>query len=224
MREVICTSGQEYRPDGFLPHAAESAVPRTIARPVVTASLDCRADARLRLMRRQPIWRDTLNVPRLKEIGRELATIVRDYTAGPDREMLVDPALYAILRAEGGLVSRQYPAHLPKLKRAARIDFRVGGPRPALIEFAVRPPAGGGTLYGSQNRKELHKLTRFGNNIAKLRALLLVDLHSVPHDLDRLKATYAQVNAGRGKFGRFPVQVIYANATAAHSFRWNPYR
>lgn len=167
-----------------------------------------------------------MNIRRLKDIGLELTAIAADYrgAGGPTREMLIDPALYALLRSSAGGAQRQYPAHLPNAKRCPRIDFRVGGPNPVLIEFAVRSPQGGGTLYGSQNKPELSKLTRFGNHVARLRALLLVDLYHNPHSLAELKATYDVINAGRGKFARYPVQIIYAHASAVYSFRWNPLR
>lgn len=149
--------------------------------------------------------------------------MVRDYHAGPKREMLIDPALYAYLRATGRPVSRQFHAHLPNAQRPPRIDFRVGGSNPVLIEFAVRPPEGGSQLYGSQNRTELHKLCRFSNQQAKLRALILIDLAREPLSQDNLKLTYDKIHAGRGRFQRHPVKVIYAHADATCSFKWSPF-
>jgi hypothetical protein len=96
-----------------------------------------------------------MNVKRLTAIGQDIARLVRDYHAGPKREMLIDPALYAWLRATGRTVERQFHAYLPGSKRPPRIDFRLKGPNAVLIEFAVRPPIGGGELYGSQNQQEL---------------------------------------------------------------------
>jgi hypothetical protein len=167
-----------------------------------------------------------MNVTQLKAIGQDIARLVRDYHGGPKREMLIDPALYVYLRltARGRSVERQFHAHLPKQKRPARVDFRVKNPNAVLIEFAVRPPKGGGHLYGSQNRPELFKLTRFSNVSAKLRALLLIDLGQEPYDRVSLKKTYDEINAGRGKFKRHPVKVIYAHADKAFAFKWNPYR
>jgi len=152
--------------------------------------------------------------------------MVRDYHGGPKREMLIDPALYAYLRASarGRGVERQFHAHLPRQRKPARIDFRVKNPNAVLIEFAVRPPQGGGHLCGSQNRSELFKLTRFSNVSAKLRALLLIDLAEKPYDLVSLRETYDEINAGKGKFQRHPVKAIYAHADAAFAFKWNPYK
>jgi hypothetical protein len=164
-----------------------------------------------------------LNRRVLAEIGREVVDLVSDYHGGPKREMLIDPVLYALLRTKYARVTRQYHAHLPNAQRPPRIDFRVGGTNPVLIEVAVRPPHGTSELYGSQNASELRKLTRFSNQRAKLRALLLIDLHGSPHDFAALQATYDKVNAGRGKFTRHPVQIVYVHASGTFGFKWDPY-
>ena len=167
-----------------------------------------------------------MNVATLQKIGQDIARMVQDYSGGPRREMLIDPAVYAYLRAtaDGRGVERQYHAHLPNQQRPARIDFRVKNPNAVLIEFAVRPPRGGGHLCGSQNLSELRKLTRFSNVAAKLRALLLIDLAADPYDLASLKATYDETHAGKGRFVRYPVKVIYAHAKVAFAFKWDPYK
>jgi hypothetical protein len=163
-----------------------------------------------------------MNIATLKDVALDIISIVDDYAGGPKREMLIDPALYVRLRATGRNVERQYHAHLPGSQRPPRIDFRVKPPNAVLIEFAVRPPSGGGQLYGSQNRSELHKLCRFDNSRAKLRALLLIDLSKTAIPVEALRPTYRAVNSGRGNFKRSPVQVIYAHRSGAYSFRWNP--
>jgi len=165
-----------------------------------------------------------MNIDTLKDIGQDLANMLNDYSNGPRREMLIDPALYAYLRGSARKVERQYHAHLPGAKRPPRIDFRIGGANPVLLEFAVRPPRGGGQLYGSQNKPELWKLCRFSNTQAKLRALLLIDLHDQPLTKTVLKPTYDEIHAGRGKFSRYPVQVIYAALHETYSFKWSPYK
>ena len=93
-----------------------------------------------------------------------------------------------------------------------------------MIEFAVRPPEGGVQLYGSQNTTELRKLCRFDNASAKLRALLLIDLAKIPYKESTLRATYNGIDAGRGRFNRFPVKVIYTHADEAFTFKWSPFR
>lgn len=167
-----------------------------------------------------------MNVRTLQGIGQDIARMVREYHGGPTREMLIDPALYAWLRAGavGRTVKRQYHTSRTRQKRPARIDFRVGGSNPVLVEFAVRPPTGGGQLYGSQNQSELRKLTRFSNKKAKLRALLLIDLAGTPYGVESLEDNYKKINAGRGRFKCWPVQVIYAHAKTAFNFKWSPRR
>lgn len=165
-----------------------------------------------------------MNIPSLKNTGQDIARMLSDYTNGPKREMLIDPALYAYLRGSGRKVERQFHAHLPGAKRPPRIDFRIRGTNPVLIEFAVRPAIGGSQLYGSQNKTELWKLCRFSNTQAKLRALLLIDLYEDSISKEALKKTYNEIHAGRGRFERNPVQIIYAHASKAYSFRWNPYK
>ena len=165
-----------------------------------------------------------MNVTALKNIGQDIARMLADYTNGPKREMLIDPALYAYLRGSGRSVERQFHAHLPGAKRPPRIDFRIRGPNPVLIEFAVRPAIGGGQLYGSQNKTELWKLCRFSNAQAKLRALLLIDLYEDPISKDALKNTYNEIHAGSGKFPRYPIKVIYTHSSEAYSFNWSPFK
>lgn len=136
--------------------------------------------------------------------------------------MLLDPILYGFLQGRFRKVSRQHYVRLHGRHHPLRIDFRVGGTNPVVIEFAVRPPAGGATLYGSQNESELGKLTRVTNSSARLRVLLLIDLapHAIP--ADNLKATYASLNAGPGNFARHSVRVIYVHADSAYHFLWRP--
>jgi hypothetical protein len=165
-----------------------------------------------------------VNIHTLTNIGLDIAHMIRDYHGGPTREMLIDPALYAYLRATGRSVERQFHAHLPGAKKPPRIDFRIKHPNPVLIEFAVRPPGGGAQLYGSQNKPELRKLCRFDNARAKLRALLLIDLAAQPIAESALKATYDAIDAGRGQFKRFPVKVVYTHVALAYAFKWSPFK
>jgi hypothetical protein len=165
-----------------------------------------------------------MTVQQLQHIGQRLTKLAHDYAGGPKREMLIDPALYAWFLATTPSVARQYHVHLPGLVNPARIDFRIGGPNPVLVEFAVRPPGGASQLYGSQNKDELRKLTRFSNQKAKLRALLLIDLHQDPIVKESLKATYDKVHAGFGNFDRHPVKVIYTHREDAYSFKWSPFK
>jgi hypothetical protein len=141
---------------------------------------------------------------------------------GLAREMAVDRQLALDLDAEFGPLTRQHHVKLYRSQRPARIDFRLGGTNPVLIELAVRPEDGASQLYGSQNRPELEKLTRVPQRRAKLRALLLMDLKQTHLPLDRLKQTYDCVSAGPGRFERNPVQVLYVHKEAQYHFSWRP--
>lgn len=158
-----------------------------------------------------------------EHIARTAEAVMRmlgEYTNGPKREMLVDPALYAYFSARFGKMRRQVPIMLGT--SAKRIDYRHGGLNPVAIEFVVRPPTGGGQLYGSQNRSELRKLSRLPQTKAKLRALLLMDSHSTPLDHAALRATYEVVTLGPGNYIRMPVSVIYVQDGTSFQFVWKP--
>lgn len=135
--------------------------------------------------------------------------------------MALDPVLYALLGAHGSQVSRQYKAHLPGSKRIRRIDFRVGGTNPTLLEFACRPAHGASELYGPTNTTELQKLCRFPSTKARLRALLLLDLCDSHLPRTTLVASYSNVTAGPGNFNRSPVQVVYVHKDHTYSFKWS---
>ena len=164
-----------------------------------------------------------MDVITLKKIGQQLITISSSYkTGGPKKEMALDPVLYALLSAHGAQVSRQYKAHLPNSRRIRRIDFRVGGTNPTLLEFACRPVHGASELYGPANTTELRKLCRFPSTKARLRALLLLDLCNSHLPRAALVASYSNIGAGPGNFNRSPVQVVYVHKDHAYSFKWSP--
>ena len=136
--------------------------------------------------------------------------------------MLLDPILYGYLQGRFGGMSRQHWVHIHGRQRPHRIDFRIGGNNPIVIEFAVRPPDGGTTLYGSQNRSELRKLARVSRATARLRVLLLIDLSPTPILRVKLEPTYDDQNAGRGNFTRHSVRVIYVHTQSTYNFLWQP--
>jgi hypothetical protein len=119
-------------------------------------------------------------------------------------------------------VTRQHHIKIGKSMKPHRIDFRCGTTNPVVIEFAVRPPTGGGTLYGSQNRSELNKLCRVKKSTARLRVLLLIDLHSEPLDEVGLRATYKTIRSGPGAFARHSVRVLYVHRGCSFNFPWEP--
>jgi len=91
-----------------------------------------------------------------------------------------------------------------------------------VIEFAVRPPNGGATLYGSQNSTELRKLCRVTQASARLRVLLLMDLSPDPILRENLKPTYDVQSSGPGNFIRHSVRVVYVHSTSRYNFLWQP--
>jgi hypothetical protein len=169
-----------------------------------------------------------VNISDIVEAGKEVIFLLSRYSNAPHREMKIDPALFGYLRGKHGPVDRQHPVHLyggKQGKRAKRIDYRLGGSNPVVLEFAVRPPTGGGTLLGSQNASELRKLCRVSDTEARLRALLLVDLYREPHDIDSLWDTYDRVSTGPGRYKRSGVRVIYVHAQlSSPHYIWRPWR
>jgi len=165
-----------------------------------------------------------VNIKQLTEAGVEILRMLGDYHNPPHREMLIDPMLYAYLRGHFSSVARQHHVRVNGGNRPKRIDFRVGGSNPVVLELAVRPPTGGGHLLGGQNVSELRKLCKVSTRQAKLRALLLIDLYSSHYTKERLKESYDPVHAGPGKFERYPVRVVYVHMQNRFSFSWSPFK
>src|SRR5262245_24882432 len=117
--------------------------------------------------------------------------------------MRVDGLVYGILHERFG-VRRQHNV------TGGRIDFRQPGFNPVVIEFAVRTRRHLNEAYGSQNSDELRKLAK--QTAASARFLLLLDLSAEqPLSRTKLKKTYDKINAGRGRFKRRGVRVLYVH-------------
>ncbi len=159
-----------------------------------------------------------MNIKKLKQVAIELL----HRSSKHDREMVVDRHLFIRLDAKHSHVTRQHYIEFAKSERPSRIDFRIGGTNPVLVELAVRPAGGSSQLYGSQNRSELGKLTRIPQSQARLRAMLLMDLAARPILKSRLKPTYDCVSAGPGRFQRSSVRVLYVHAELQYDFLWRP--
>ncbi len=164
-----------------------------------------------------------MNLSEIKSAALTVLKLLDDYSGGHvgRREMLLDPILYGYLEGCFGHLSRQRYVHLHGSIKPKRIDFRYGTHNPVVIEFAVRPPGGGGTLYGSQNRSELRKLCRVTRVSARLRVMLLVDLHTTPLVRANLKATYDTETSGAGNFKRHSVRVLYVHRETQYHFLWS---
>lgn len=139
-------------------------------------------------------------------------------------ETKLDPILYAYFLGKFNKVDRQYHCKLPTSKKPSRIDFRIGGSNPALIELVVRTKKAQSNLYGDQNKRELRKLGSIGNTKAKQRILLLIDLCKTPIPKNKLKESYKKTHLGKGKFPRNSVRVIYVHANDKYDFCYKPYK
>jgi hypothetical protein len=161
-------------------------------------------------------------IQRLADAFEHVARLAEDYAKPHDREMAIDPMVYAYLAATFKNVERQHYVYWYKSQKPKRIDFRLGGTAPIVVEFACRPPAGGAQLTGPVNQSELRKLCRVTKTSASLRALVLMDLAASPISKELLKATYDKVNSGPGKFHRHSVRVIYVHRDLQYHFVWRP--
>jgi len=165
-----------------------------------------------------------MNVSDVQQIGDKVLELLAEYHNPPYKELLLDAILFAYLSGKYSKVARQHRVQMCGSGKPQRIDFRFGGSNPVVLELAVRGPAGGGSLYGSQNGSELRKLCRVAHSQARLRSLLLLDLAKVPLSKESLKRTYDPLHAGPGKFKRSSVRVIYVHRRSAFHFSWSPYR
>lgn len=146
--------------------------------------------------------------------------MARDYAVKKKGEFFYDTLLYGLLRAKYPNVSRQVKLRLrPGQERAQRIDFRLGGSNPTAIELAHGTKRGG--LRPSSNASELQKLCR--QRKARTRFLLLLDTAEriEPFTRQELTAEYRAWLPGRGRFERWPVQVVYARLNGdSFVFQW----
>jgi hypothetical protein len=165
---------------------------------------------------------DTANIESLTHALRKVAELAFTYHNAPKKELHADLLLCGYLAAKFPSVSRQHRVKMYGSSHPHRIDFRIGGNNPVVAEFVLRPPTGGAQLYGVINKSELRKLCRVHATQARLRILLLLDLHSEPLKKETLKTSYRKVSSGRGKFLRHPERVLYVNREAAFNFLWKP--
>ena len=158
------------------------------------------------------------------EAARAVVELRRHYSNPPKTERGLDPILFGYLRGAYPKVSvtRQMQITFSSSMRPSRIDFRVGGTNPTVLEFAVRPADGQQQLNGPQNHQELLKLSKVVPSKAKRRILLLLDLKKTPVQKRALKLAYDKLNAGRGRKARHPVTVVYVHTASQYSFCWRP--
>jgi len=163
-----------------------------------------------------------MNIAQITLAAQEIVWVLDDYATDStrEREVRIDAVLYAYLQAKFARMSRQHYVYMSNRPRPQRIDFRHGGPNPVVKEFVHRYRHGS-VLYGSQNTKELRKLTRVRASQARPRVLLLLDSAERPIPRRNLETSYQERNSGRGNFERHPVRVIYVHRESAYNFVWN---
>ena len=163
-----------------------------------------------------------MNIADIQDVGEEVLRLRDGYHNPPKGERAVDVLLFGYLSGRFSNVRRQHGVYLYGSNTPKRIDFRLGGTNPVVLELAVRPANGGSHLSGPNNQTELNKLCRVKE--AKLRALLLIDLADQNWLRDKLKATYDALHAGPGNFERKAVQVIYVHRHNRFNFKWSPFK
>jgi len=169
----------------------------------------------------------TVTVQRLTSISTSIIAALADYKGRKVRKTeraLVGPMLYAFLISLGHRSIREYNVAMLDTGKPKRIDFWVGSTKPVFIELAVRKPGGSQELMGKQNQSELSKLARANQASVRTRYLLLIDLRAgSPIPRAELKKSYDPLHAGRGKFKRAPVRVIYVARDVSYHFLWKPF-
>lgn len=148
------------------------------------------------------------------------------------------PLQYLTERDFYPLVLAYLSGRVPKLKtevlkEGSKVDFRVGGTNPAVLELAVRPRViqdayctelevrghkiGGRQHFASQNVTELEKLSGYPQSQAKFRYLLLIDFQK-GDSLDDLESKYNEVADQIGSARLGPITVVYAVRQEVRTF------
>lgn len=136
------------------------------------------------------------------------------------RELGYDGLLFGYMDACFGKMKRQHQVWIGKSKWPKRLDFRQGGVRPVVLEFAVKTP-GRNEIAAKGNAPELRKLTR--QHRASTRYLILFDLSgNPPVDTSILWSDYDAINGGPGKFKRRAVQILYVHPEYVEPHLWKP--
>jgi hypothetical protein len=159
-----------------------------------------------------------VNIEEIKDASREVLGLIETYKGRAGQgELGADRVLAGFLQGRFGHITRQHTVGV------GRIDFRFGTSNPVVIEFVIRGPHDPqAKLFESQNRSELRKLTRARASTARMRVLLLLDRSKTAIPMATLRAGYDRGNAGRGRFKRHVVRIIYVHRDLEYDFRWNP--
>jgi hypothetical protein len=138
----------------------------------------------------------------------------------PTERTLLAP-MYGVLFGEFGKIDKEVHVKSAAWTKVKRIDFQRYGTNSVDIEFAVRTKAvTKEKSVAKANRSELLKLTR---RQAPQRYLLLVDLvHGEHLDETKLNNAFKAMHAGKGKFKRRNVRVVYVHKDTDFAFTWKP--
>jgi hypothetical protein len=163
----------------------------------------------------------TITIGKLIKAGHAVAKIGKKLTRKKSQERWLHGVLLGYLEGKYGRMSSEW--RVEHGSWTGRIDLRRGGPNPDLIEFVVRWH---GVEEGPrQNAPELRKLCRVPGRQARHRFLLIVDLTGdSPMSKGRLKQRYDSWNAGRGRFERHAVRVVYVHPQSSYHFLWKPHK
>jgi len=154
----------------------------------------------------------------LKEVGRKAVRLANTLSWKKTKERWLHGVVLGLLEASIGDMQSEFLFD----SSIKRIDFRHGSSNPDVIELVVR--VNGGELYGSQNISELKKLCKIPYSRARRRILLLLDASYLSSIRKRdLKRTYSNLTAGKGRFTRNQVTVMYIHPETEYSFRWSPF-
>jgi hypothetical protein len=162
--------------------------------------------------------------PEAVAAAQALIRLRKLYSNPPKTERGLDPIFFGYITAahQNVTVSRQLHIKFHGSTKPSRIDFRIGGTNPTVLELAVRPTDGQQQLCGPQNHDELLKLSKVPPSKAKRRILLLLDLKKTPMVKLKLKESYDPLHAGPGRRARHYVTVVYVHESTNYSFTWNP--
>ena len=173
----------------------------------------------------KPRSHKSLTVDDVRQLGKSLMAMGDEYPLQFRTERDFFPLVRAFLQGRVPEVTAEVGASNKK------IDFRIGGPNPALLELAVSPrmiedrhhadakfPGNNQAphLYASTNKTELSKLSKVPQAKAKNRYLLLIDFRK-GHDITKLKAGYLKQLPQNGK--RAAVRVVYHARTVTSDFQ-----
>ena len=159
-----------------------------------------------------------LSKSELLKAAHETLEIAIKVGTSHQKERWLHGVLLGSLQARVGNMQSEYSVG------GGRIDLRHGGSNPSVVELVVRYH--GVEEAPSANRSELLKLCKVKGTQARTRYLLILDVSGGrPVRRKFLERSYGNHIAGRGRFERQPVRVVYVHPDRRHDFDfvWRPY-